>query len=85
MEIVKIAPETVWNGLIKIGGILGLMGLVVSIARAINEKTFNKKIEEKLQVIKKDGPPLKEESCCSKIKGYFVVSSERKLMKTERK
>ena len=45
MVVVKISPETVWNGLIKIGGILGILGLVVSIARLINEKNLNTKID----------------------------------------
>ena len=45
MVVVKISPETVWNGLIKIGGILGILGLFVSIARLINEKNLNTKID----------------------------------------
>lgn len=36
MNSVKIYPDTVYNGLVKIGGVLGLIGLVVSIAYLVN-------------------------------------------------
>ena len=36
MTVVTIFPDSMWNGLIKIGGILGLFGVVVSFALKFN-------------------------------------------------
>jgi hypothetical protein len=38
LQVVKIYPESVLNGLIKIGGILGLIGVIIAVANILNER-----------------------------------------------
>jgi hypothetical protein len=76
---VKIYPDTVLTGLTKIGGIVGLMGLVVAIARILNEKRLQDKLDDKIAELKKQGLSFnaKKATCCSKCYRYFFKTKDR--------
>ena len=52
MNIVKIYPDSVLSGLIRIGGILGLIGLVVTLSRMINYNRMVNRLDDKIWEMK---------------------------------
>ena len=77
MTVVTIFPDSMWNGLIKIGGILGLFGVVVSFALKFNQRRLNIKITDKIYSLQgNQSMKQKKKSFLNRAKDYVKRTPE---------
>ena len=72
----KIYPESVWTGLSKIGGIIGIYSVLVAIAKIANEKRLKTNLADKILLMKLHNKEKKSRTCWAKFKNYICWTKE---------
>ena len=76
MSIIKIYPDSVWTGLSKIGGIIGIYSVLLAIAKLANERRLKTNLADKILQMKMNQTQKNRRSCWLKFKNYICLTQE---------